>query len=92
LTKPISTLTTTDLHKLMASASARLLLEEFLPWVRRYNAGAFVLGLGFGAWDGPPGRQPSGREASSPSAAKAGLAEDFGPPRELGFWRQFAWD
>eukprot|EP00933_Yihiella_yeosuensis_P084134 TRINITY_DN98527_c0_g1_i1.p1 TRINITY_DN98527_c0_g1~~TRINITY_DN98527_c0_g1_i1.p1 ORF type:complete len:156 (-),score=35.02 TRINITY_DN98527_c0_g1_i1:89-556(-) len=37
----------------MAVASAKVLLDEFAPWVRRYNIGAAVLGVALGAWDGP---------------------------------------
>eukprot|EP00928_Gymnodinium_smaydae_P080359 TRINITY_DN64072_c0_g1_i1.p1 TRINITY_DN64072_c0_g1~~TRINITY_DN64072_c0_g1_i1.p1 ORF type:complete len:159 (-),score=48.44 TRINITY_DN64072_c0_g1_i1:125-601(-) len=80
----------------------RQLFVEFLPWVQGYNAGAFLLGLGCGYYDGtpaPPAPSPQGGSSASSSApavperrlspAEAAAQALASPPRELGFARQF---
>ncbi|CAK0877088.1 unnamed protein product [Prorocentrum cordatum] len=66
-----------------ATAPARALLGEFAPWVRRYNAGAALLGVAFGAWDAPEmrGRAPGAAspEAAAPDGPGAGMAPASAP-------------
>mmetsp|Transcript_15330 Transcript_15330/g.48186 ORF Transcript_15330/g.48186 Transcript_15330/m.48186 type:complete len:176 (+) Transcript_15330:91-618(+) len=51
----------------MATAKAAWqLLEEFRPWVQRYNFGAAALGVALGAWDGPPHTQSQPEAVPAP--------------------------
>mmetsp|Transcript_282 Transcript_282/g.527 ORF Transcript_282/g.527 Transcript_282/m.527 type:complete len:131 (-) Transcript_282:131-523(-) len=67
----------------MASKTAAWqLIEEFRPWVQRYNFGAAFLGVALGAWDGPACPPPPPPSGSTPSLA------NVQHPNELGFFRQ----
>mmetsp|Transcript_33199 Transcript_33199/g.103507 ORF Transcript_33199/g.103507 Transcript_33199/m.103507 type:complete len:132 (-) Transcript_33199:89-484(-) len=66
-----------------AREAAWQLLEEFKPWVQRYNFGAALLGVALGSWDGPARQQPEpARPESTPGPFHAAH------PNELGFFRQ----
>eukprot|EP00929_Paragymnodinium_shiwhaense_P017276 TRINITY_DN126358_c0_g1_i1.p1 TRINITY_DN126358_c0_g1~~TRINITY_DN126358_c0_g1_i1.p1 ORF type:complete len:161 (-),score=19.64 TRINITY_DN126358_c0_g1_i1:196-678(-) len=58
-----------------AAGHARQLLEEFSPFVRHYNLGAALLGVGFGAWDRPVPRKKV-EVLPVPTSVHSGLESD----------------
>eukprot|EP00927_Polykrikos_kofoidii_P005497 TRINITY_DN12176_c1_g1_i1.p1 TRINITY_DN12176_c1_g1~~TRINITY_DN12176_c1_g1_i1.p1 ORF type:complete len:151 (+),score=30.67 TRINITY_DN12176_c1_g1_i1:271-723(+) len=83
------------------AALARQLLDECIPFVRRYNFGAAAFGVAMGWYDGPrppkvqPPPSPPQQDEQQPAMSAAQRSAELArramteQPQELGFVRQF---